>query len=686
MSLCSHCRTPSVPTDQGGILRLTHPLPHTVGKLRKVLAEHYTLQLAPKDALAVALPPDSLGAVVGLLEQTLSASERQACKVLLLAESETLDFDKMSSVQPLDTFLAKANSVWLVDMLERDSFYMDFQPIVPAVAPDKVFAYECLLRGRDAEGKTVPPSLIFEAARGADLLFQLDRTARLTAIRDAGTHGITTPIFINFNPTSIYDPAFCLKTTIAAIKEAGIAPDRIVFEVVESDAIRDTDHLLNIVRFYRQQGFRIALDDLGAGYGSLNLLSQLKPDFVKFDRELIRSVDSDPYKQKVFVKLVEMARDLGVHTLAEGVETEGEYHWLTNQGVEYLQGYFFARPASPPPVPRVEVGRVSHQPVLHPTQVRGAPLPFRFGVEGDALLAVLDSLQEQVAVIDASGKIMMVNRAWRYAGSEGDTTPGTDSVGANYLDVCRTAGHDGLPDALTSYQGLRRVLDGESTNFSFEYRCDTPQGVRWFLMNATPLAGEHGGAVVLHVDITERKAQEVRVSKLAHHDELTGAANRRRFYEKAQQTLARAERDGLRFSLLYLDIDDFKGVNDRHGHAAGDALLQLVSARLQGLTRSGDLLARFGGDEFVVLLHGVSNAELSGVTQRYRETLAEPFLVEGVQLAGVSSLGAVSYPEQGLTVDELLRNADAAMYREKTARRGASQVPLADPPGRSLLA
>ena len=596
---------------------------------------------------------------------------------MFLAEGETLDFDKMSRVQPLDTFMAKARSGWLVEMLERDSFYMDFQPIVSAASPDKVFAYECLLRGRDTQGKTVPPGLIFDAARGAKLLFQLDRAARLTAIRDAAAHKVTTPIFINFNPTSIYDPAFCLKTTIAAIKEAGIAPDRIVFEVVESDAVNDTNHLLNIVHFYRQQGFRIALDDLGSGYGSLNLLSQLRPDFVKFDRELIRGVDGDPYKQKVFVKLIEMARDLSVHTLAEGVETEGEYRWLADQGVEYLQGYFFARPASPPPVPRVEIAQIPHLSVPHPAQARGAPLPFRFGMEGGALLAVLDSLQEQVAVIDVSGKIMMVNRAWRYAGSESGTTPGADSVGANYLDVCRAAGHEGLADALTSYQGLRSVLDGESTNFNFEYRCDTPQGMRWFLMNATPLAGEHGGAVVLHVDITERKAQEMRVSRLAHHDELTGAANRRRFYERAQQSLAQAERESLPFSLLYLDLDDFKGVNDRHGHAMGDALLVLVSARLQGLTRAGDLLARFGGDEFVVLLHDVSSVELNGVAQRYREALAELFLIEGVQLSGGSSLGAVSYPEQGLTVDELLRNADAAMYRQKTERRGASSIPQA---------
>lgn len=414
MSLCSHCRTVSAPEDTGGVLRLTHPLAHTLSKLRRVLGERYGLHGALADGLAVVVSAASREAVLALLEQTLSASERQACKVLFLAEGEAPTLDKMSSVQSLNAFIAKARSGWLARMLNQNNFYAEFQPIVLTTSPTTVFAYECLLRGRDDEGRSVPPGLIFETARGAELLFQVDRAARLTAIRDASKHELTTPIFINFNPTSIYDPAFCLKTTIAAIKEVGISPERIVFEIVESDAVGDTEHLLNIVKYYRQQGFRIALDDLGAGYGSLNLLTLLKPDFVKFDRELSRAVDTDPYKQKVFVKLVEMARDLEIHTIAEGIETEGEYRWLAAQGVEYLQGYFFARPASPPPT-STPVLNASLSPSMGPVIAAGVKVPLSLdrGFDSGTLQSVLDSLHEQVAVIDAGGKIIMVNRAWR---------------------------------------------------------------------------------------------------------------------------------------------------------------------------------------------------------------------------------------------------------------------------------
>ncbi len=280
-----------------------------------------------------------------------------------------------------------------------------------------------------------------------------------------------------------------------------------------------------------------------------------------------------------------------------------------------LQGYFFARPSSPPP---------SSTPVLSEQTIplaltslvaesSAAPLSLELGSDSDALQSVLDSLHEQVAVIDASGKILVVNHAWQQAELEGGMPEGTLFKGVNYLDICRAAGHEGLDDGVSSYEGIRNVLDGISSNFSLEYPCDTPQEKRWFLMNATPFSGKLGGAVILHIDITGRKSQEAKIHWLAHHDELTGAANRRRFYEEAQQALTQAEREQLPFSLLYLDLDDFKGVNDHYGHACGDELLKHVSAKLQGLTREGDLLARFGGDEFVLLLKGVSYGEVEAV-------------------------------------------------------------------------
>ena len=107
------------------------------------------------------------------------------------------------------------------------------------------------------------------------------------------------------------------------------------------------------MRSYRDAGFKVALDDLGSGFSSLNLLTMLCPDFIKLDMGLIRDVDSHPVKATIALKLLEAARELGIATIAEGVETLAEWAWVRDHGADYVQGYLFARPGSPPPAPRL---------------------------------------------------------------------------------------------------------------------------------------------------------------------------------------------------------------------------------------------------------------------------------------------------------------------------------------------
>ena len=122
-----------------------------------------------------------------------------------------------------------------------------------------------------------------------------------------------------------------------------------VFEVVESDEISDIDSLMEITDHLRDAGCLLALDDVGAGYNSLNLVAQLKPDFIKIDMGLIRGVDDDVFKARVTAKLLELARELDVKTIVEGVETESEWRWAVQHGADFAQGYLFARPAPVPP-------------------------------------------------------------------------------------------------------------------------------------------------------------------------------------------------------------------------------------------------------------------------------------------------------------------------------------------------
>jgi EAL domain-containing protein (putative c-di-GMP-specific phosphodiesterase class I) len=211
-----------------------------------------------------------------------------------------------------------------------------------------VIGHEALLRGVGIDGSMLPPFPLFEGARRAGLLFQLDLAARRTHIASAAARGLEGLLFLNFTPTAIYDPAMCLRSTVAAIDAAGIPHDRVVFEVVEFEGLADTDHLRRILDYYRTAGFRVALDDVGAGYSSLNRLHLLRPDLIKLDLQLVRDVHADPYKALVAEKLLELAHSLGIPVLAEGVETEDELTWLQARRVTYLQGFLFGRPAAEP--------------------------------------------------------------------------------------------------------------------------------------------------------------------------------------------------------------------------------------------------------------------------------------------------------------------------------------------------
>lgn len=176
------------------------------------------------------------------------------------------------------------------------------------------------------------------------------------------------------------------------------------------------------------------------------------------------------------------------------------------------------------------------------------------------------------------------------------------------------------------------------------------------------------------VDVTARKKAEQEVRRLAHYDYLTGQPNRYLLYDRLQQALARADREGHSIGVMYVDLDRFKWVNDTLGHAAGDDLLKQVAKRLQSCVRKADTVARFGGDEFVVLLYGFDSEDEPGhLAQRFLDVLHAPLHLEGVELFNSASIGIALFPNDGEDADSLLRNADTAMYAAKELGRNNIQ-------------
>lgn len=347
---CTRCETLPAQPKEPGDLYMWLPVGHTLHKVIHILNKiEVSYQLIEEGlCLKTSFDPENLEIFFNLLSGKMTLRELKETQVLWMPEAKEPQFQDFNRLVSLHHFMALSQSEWLLDLLANERIITYFQPIVSAQDTSKIFAQEALLRGVDQQNNLIPPGRIFSQAEAAGLVFKLDTLARSHAIRAAHSHGLQDLIFINFSPTSVYDPTTCLRMTVRAIDEAGFPHNNIVFEVAESEQPPDLGHLIKILKFYQDAGFRIALDDFGSGYSNLNLIHQLEPDFIKLDMYLIRDVHTDIHKAMITEKILEIAQRLEIETIAEGVESVEELNWVRERGATYVQGYLIAKPSHPP--------------------------------------------------------------------------------------------------------------------------------------------------------------------------------------------------------------------------------------------------------------------------------------------------------------------------------------------------
>lgn len=310
------------------------------------------------------------------------------------------------------------------------------------------------------------------------------------------------------------------------------------------------------------------------------------------------------------------------------------------------------------------------------------------------LSGILDTLSLQVAVIDEASSILYVNQAWRSFGLFYGLQLDTDWFGIAYLDICKANEDTNQPALL---EGVQQVLSGVREHFSIDYLCHTPtQEPTWLTLNLQPMQSslaEQGPCFLLTLtNITHHKQVEDRISALTLTDPLTGLANRRRLEQFMRDEWSRAIRHQSSLSVMMVDADHFKQLNDSMGHAAGDDCLRKVATILQGFSnRPGDLAARYGGEEFVLVLGQTTQAEAVKIAERIRQKImALDIRFAGHRLMtvsiGIASLGAhhaqstkeqpartqwLNFSEDG---NLLLEQADKALYVAKKQGRNRVEV------------
>ncbi|ASF40203.1 EAL domain-containing protein [Halobacillus halophilus] len=273
-----------------------------------------------------------------LLSSATTATSKDWLHILNLDSTQYLPI----SIQHLYERLDKPE---LGEIIQHGTFTSHLQPIVD-MKNDEIYGYESLLR---TEGENINPAELFSHAQRSGLQSMLDQKARRTAVKaksDFLQKG--QKIFINFLPSTIYVPEFCLQHTFQIVKEFNIDPADLVFEVVETEKITNVKHLKSILDTYKTSGMKVALDDVGAGYSTLEMLSLLKPDYLKIDRSYIQNCYEDLTSQDFLFQVMRRASNLGIKVLAEGIETRNEWDWLRELGVDYGQGYFIGKPAPLP--------------------------------------------------------------------------------------------------------------------------------------------------------------------------------------------------------------------------------------------------------------------------------------------------------------------------------------------------
>lgn len=476
---------------------------------------------------------------------------------------------------------------WLERIIAEEALHVLFQPIVDA-NQQSIYGYEALIRGPDASPLHSPLRL-FDVATKAGQLVELDILCRRLAIQKFAELQLPGMLFLNVMPLTIVERDFREGLTLSFVRQSGLPAERVVIELTEHVPIHDYELMRQAVDHYRDMGFQVALDDLGAGHSSLRHWSELRPDFVKLDRHFISGIDQESAKREFLRSILDVARSLDCKLIAEGVETAAEYLclWELDRGLSLLQGFYFARPSSQP---------LRQLDTLLPATTQSKGFAGRTArsicrtidevTPRCSVLALADRFRETaalrcVAVVDEGRPVAVVRRNTFLTLF---TNPYSHSLYAKrgvleVADMQMLVAHADTPLEVLSQQ-LTDSRDIEQEDFVI-----VESDGRYLGM---------GNIVDLLREITAIQVRQAR-----HANPLTGLPGNILLNETLSEYLE-ADRG---FAAAYVDLDNFKAFNDAYGYARGDHVIISFSRLLQAQVESvGGFIGHIGGDDFMMLL------------------------------------------------------------------------------------
>ena len=578
--------------------------------------------------------------------------------------------------------------------MAEGQFYVVYQPIVDlADNSARVHGVEALVRWKHPVRGNVPPIEFIEIAEESGLIGQLG-----VLVLNAACHqfarwqtelGERAPKLLSVNLSR----AQLLESTLlddvrSALSRSGLPGNLLQLEITESLAAQD-EIIQARLHGLKTLGLTLALDDFGTGYSSLASLHLMPVDVVKIDRSFVSQIETSRHHQVLIQATVQVAGSLGMRTVAEGIETAGQAALLRSLACDKGQGYFFARPmpgddagiwlmqrADPAPGGPVRACIDTPQPPPPAAAADGPEISI-------TQAKLLDSLQQSalaIGLFDPAERLVYGNPSYLATYWRGQ--PGLPT----WDEVMRHAHRSGQGPVIAT-EDIEAWLANVRRRYRQQprrvFESDISDG-RW--MRVTEETRADGWQLCVATDISSLKASEAELRRARDKallasitDPLTELPNRRHVFERLAERLAEAQALRVPLVVVAIDLDEFKAINDTHGHAVGDQVLVAFAQALKAAVRQCDAVGRIGGEEFLVVLANTGRQGADRVLGQLREAMQQHPLQVLVPGLVIGFSAGVTEAAGGDDVESICHRADLALYRAKSAGRGHDQFAPAEP-------
>lgn len=520
----------------------------------------------------------------------------------------------------------------LHDILEHRRLNALFQPIIN-VHKGEIVGYEGLIRG-PSDSPLHSPMNLFKTARAHGLSVQVEHLCRRVVLERFAELKLPGKLFLNVSPEMLMQPQARRGETLGYIQEVGLHPERVIIELTENEPTYDYDLLREAVMHYRSMGFRIAIDDLGEGFSSLRLWSELRPEYVKIDMHFVQGINQDPVKLQFVRSIQEIAEQSGTTVIAEGIETEAELLLIRDLGIACGQGYQIARPHPAPATalaPEVahsldaggvpvypQTPALAHNAATALKLLRVVPTATPDMTNNDVCELFNDNSELATIPVVSDGRPLGIiarrDLVDRFARLYLRELYGRKQC-VSFMDAAPL-----VADVNTSVQALSQMM---------------VDGARHHLSNGFIITeqGRYLGMGTGHDLMREITRMQINAARYANPLTLLPGS------VPIDEHIDRLLRGNARFVACYVDLDHFKPFNDVYGYRRGDDIIQLTGRLLAAHCNTDrDFIGHIGGDDFIVLFQSEDWEErCRALLEEFAHVSGDCFTTEDRQRGGYVS-------------------------------------------------